>query len=152
MTLIPGIFTFYIFSAIYETLLSMAWLPCTVPTSTSGAAWGLVSSTCRPGESNQWPSNKKTLDFTPEPIWIYLCVFRTLWSQQMSCVEPFSCLFGCFSVLNQVSSCFSYLAERCNSVLLWSSRTVLWTTTLHLSLYQRGDKDGILIFRWVIFR
>ena len=38
------------------------------------------------------------------------------------------------SVLNQVPSCFSCLAERCNSVLLWSSRNVLWTTTLRLTL------------------
>ena len=37
------------------------------------------------------------------------------------------CFFGCFSVLNQVSSYFSCLAECCNSVLLWSSRNVLWT-------------------------
>ena len=29
-------------------------------------------------------------------------------------------------------SCFSCSAERCNSVWLWSSRTVQWTTTLHL--------------------
>ena len=41
------------------------------------------------------------------------------------------CFFGCFSVSNQVSA-----ASCCNSVLLWSSRTVLWTTTFHLTSYQ----------------
>ena len=50
------------------------------------------------------------------------------------------CFFGCFSVLNQVSSYFSCLAECCNSVLLWCSRNVQWSTTLHLTLYHQ-EKD-----------
>ena len=43
------------------------WLPCKVPTSTSGAVSGQFSvlpsdtSTCRPGEMNQRPSDNKTL-------------------------------------------------------------------------------------------
>ena len=37
----------------------------------------------------------------------------------------------------QVSSCSSCLAERCNSVLLWSSRTVSWR-----DFYQHGGRRG----------
>ena len=45
-----------------------------------------------------------------------------------------------WAFLNQVSSSFSCSAERCNSVLLWSSRTVQWTTTLHLTLYHQEEE------------
>ena len=51
----------------------------------------------------------------------------------MSCLEP-------FSVLNQVSSYFSCLAKCWNSVLLWSSRNVFWTTRLHLTSHQHEDE------------
>ena len=44
-----------------------------------------------------------------------------------------SWLFLCFK---SSLSCFSCSAERCNSVSLWSSRTVLWTTTRHLKKHQ----------------
>ena len=42
------------------------WLPCKVPSSASGAVWGFSilpknTSTCRPGESNQLPSDNKML-------------------------------------------------------------------------------------------
>ena len=41
------------------------------------------------------------------------------------------CFSGCFCFKSSLS-CFSCSAERCNSVLLWSSRTVLWTQCLFL--------------------
>ena len=38
-------------------------------------------------------------------------------------------------------SCFSCSAERCSSVLLWRSRTVLWSTSLHLTFYYHHQKE-----------
>ena len=65
-------------------------------------------------------------------------------------MEPFCVILICLSFLNQVSSCFRCLAERCNSVLLWSSRKVLWTTTLPLTFHQHGGRREWLHFHfWV---
>ena len=52
----------------------------------------------------------------------------------------------CFFVFKSSLSCFSCSAERCNSVLLWSSRTVLWTTTLHVTWLH--NDCGIYISGW----
>ena len=46
-----------------------------------------------------------------------------------------------FYILNQVSSCFSCLAECCNTVLQWSSRNVLWTMNLHLTFPQQEGEE-----------
>lgn len=57
--------------------------------------------------------------------------FQRLGFSRTSCVEPFS--FLCFfNVLKQVLSYLSCLAQCCNSVLLWSSRKVLFTTKLEI--------------------
>ena len=78
--------------------------------------------------------------------WNFLCLQIKLWS--LSCKFPFH-IFSVVS-LNEICSYFSCLAESCNSVLLWSSRNVLWTTRRHLTLYHHGgkDEDWSLIF-WV---
>ena len=56
---------------------------------------------------------------------------------------------GCFSALNQVSSCFSCSAERCDSVSLWSSRTVLQTRTLSISIFQFSfSKRNFFVTSW----
>ena len=54
-------------------------------------------------------------------------------------------LWSFFMLLNRVFSYFIYLEECCNSVLLWSSRNVLWTTRLHLTLHHHGGR------RWITF-
>ena len=41
-------------------------------------------------------------------------------------------------------SCFRCSAERCSSVWLRSSRTVLWTTTRHLTLYHQEEERRTL--------
>ena len=46
----------------------------------------------------------------------------------------------CFWCRGLFSSCFSCLAECCNSVLLWGSRNVLWFTTLRLTLYHQEEE------------
>ena len=58
-----------------------------------------------------------------------------------------------FHIWKLVNIHFSCLGESCNCVLLWSSRSVLWTKELHWTFYQYGgwvDNDWILMFGWTI--
>lgn len=55
--------------------------------------------------------------------------------------------YVCFFLFkNKFSIYFSWLAERCDSVSLWSCRTVWWTSTLHLTVYQHGGRRGGKVF------
>ena len=55
------------------------------------------------------------------------------------------------SIMEDVSSYVSWLAGCCNSVSLWSSRNVLWTTRLLLTLYHQEDerRGGLSVHLWV---
>ena len=69
--------------------------------------------------------------------------------QIMTVWSHFTFVFFVFHILNQVSSCFSCLAECCNNILPWSSRSVSGTTRLHLTSHEHDDEDEwIYIFGW----
>ena len=66
------------------------------------------------------------------------------WLKFMKTVEVFfSCFFFFFYILKRVPNFFSLLGECCDTVLLWSSRNVLWTTKLHLTSHQHGGEKII---------
>lgn len=62
-------------------------------------------------------------------------------------MDIYTFYYVCFFLFkNKFSIYFSWLAERCDSVSLWSCRNVWWTSTLHLTVYQHGGRRGGKIF------